>query len=216
MSEIVIFVPDKGETVRKRLLRDPEIDLVDAGERDTFTFHLGAFHTHFAYRRHPLRPQFLIPYRQFDEVVLLEKFNEAIRVMTTLGASDVQCTSFRTFERERGGSFRLPKPDVDVEAAATTEKKVASGYDYEQHGAGAPPRDPRPLTWPDEPGIASAVDAVLNNGARHVRISVSREHTTSRKFEAKLQAMKISLGAKAASERADRLLFEATFPVLDG
>ncbi|PJI95238.1 hypothetical protein [Luteimicrobium subarcticum] len=60
------------------------------------------------------------------------------------------------------------------------------------------------------------MDAALNNGARHVRISVSREHTTSRKVEAKLQAMKISLGAKAASERADRLLFEATFPATGG
>jgi hypothetical protein len=215
VSEIVIFVPDEGETVRRRLLRDPEIDLVDAAEHEKFSFHLGGFHTRLAYRRHPRRPDYLIPYREFDEVILLEKFNEAIRVMTTLGACDVKCTSFRSFDRTRAGRFGWRQNGVDVEATTESEKQVSSGYDYEQHGAGSAPRDPSPLRWPDEPGITSAVDSVLNNRAHSVRISVNREQTRSRNLEAKLKRLGIALGGTTGKEQADRLLFEATFPTLD-
>jgi hypothetical protein len=216
VSEIVVFGKDDGWSTWRKLLRDPEVEVVEAGEREKFSFHLGGFHTRMAYRRHPRRPDHLIPYREFDEVILLEKFNEAIRVMTTLGASDVKCTSFRSVDRAHKGILGWKQNGEQVEANAEVEKKVASGYDYEQHGAGSAPRDPSPLVWPDEPGITSAVDSVLNNRAHSVRISVNREQTQSRKLEAKLKSLGIALGGSSGKEQADRLLFEATFPALDG
>jgi hypothetical protein len=133
-----------------------------------------------------------------------------LRVLTELGASSINCSSYR--ERAKRLGVRVGKGDVGTEFKR--EKTRSSGFDYQYEGAGAAPTDPRPLRWPGEPGIEAAIVGVLRNGATSVRITVRRDDSVSTDAELPLRLKKfgIELGIHGARSQVDTLEFVAAFP----
>jgi len=210
MGEIVVFSADESWVGGQKLAADPAVDVESAERRGVYTFHRGQFRERLAYVRHPNNPTYLVPYSEFNEFVLLDKYNEALRVLTSLGASWVRCTSFRSTSRERGARIAIGR----AKFGGGAERRGKSQYDYEHSGVGRAPVDPRPLRWPGEPGMESAIDAVLRNGVDYVRITVNREQTALRDGEVPVRIKKlgVDLGVYSSSARVDTLEFEARFP----
>lgn len=120
---------------------------------------------------------FLVPFGVYDEWSLRDRYNEAIRIMNTLGASEITCETFREVAVRRGVRARLLRQGGEL----TQERIENSGFDFRHNGAGSTPRDPRPLRWPDEPGFSAAVSSVLENGATEVDINIrSNRHPRDR------------------------------------
>ncbi|GGD08670.1 hypothetical protein [Nocardioides daphniae] len=154
---------------------------------------------------------FLIPFGQYDEWSLRDRYNEAIRIMNELGAATITCETFREVSAIRKAGGKLLKFG---NASAEQRKVENSGFDYKSLGTGSPPRDPRPLRWPDEPGFSAAVNSVLNNGATQVTISIksNRSHSVDSGLGLSLKKFGFDLGASSQKSAATSLRIEANFP----
>lgn len=154
---------------------------------------------------------FLIPFGQYDDWSLRDRYNEAIRIMNVLGACSITCETFREASAMRKAGIRLFKKG---NGSIEQQKVENSGFDYKANGAGSPPRDPRPLRWPDEPGFEAAVNSVLSNGATHLIISVksNRTHSVDSGLGLSLKSYGFDLGANAQRAGATSLRIEAHFP----
>ncbi len=164
MSQLVAFYTDLA-LPRAETTGVSQLEIADS---EKYRFPLGSATPRVVYVRHPKDPQLLIPFAAFDAYVLQDKYNEALRIVTELGASEVICRSLRgeSVEAEAGIGIK----GLSLSGGA----KQSSGTDisYEQRGQGGPPRDPGPLRWPDEPAFEAARAAVLWNGATEVMITV--------------------------------------------
>ncbi len=153
---------------------------------------------------------FLVPFGDYDEWSLRDRYNEAIRIMNTLGASTITCETFgeRTVRR-RFGMRALGR------GAEVTQQRIEnSGFDFHHDGAGSAPRDPRPLRWPDEPGFAAAVSSVLDNGANSVVINIksNRTHAVDGTLGVQLKKVGFDLGGGTERSGATSLHIRASFP----
>ena len=158
---------------------------------------------------------FLVPFGEFDEWSLRDRYNEAIRIMNTLGASEINCETFREVSVRRGLRARIRGgPGSGGKASFTQERVDNSGFDFRHIGAGGEPRDPRPLRWPDEPGFAAAVSSVLENRATEIDINIksSGSHSVDSALGVKLQGFGFELGGGSQKSGATRLRIHATFP----
>jgi hypothetical protein len=171
----------------------------------------GAVRTSLVYVRVPSEAgPFLVPFGEYDAWSLRDRYNEAIRIMNTLGASEITCETFgevavrrgvRAKIRGRGGEF-------------TQQRIENSGFDFRHTGAGSAPRDPRPLRWPDEPGFAAAVSSVLENGASEVVINIrsNRTHAVDGSLGIELKKLGFDLGGGAERSGTTSLHIRAGFP----
>ncbi len=67
--------------------------------------------------------QFLVPFGEYDEWSLRDRYNEAIRIMNTLGASSISCESFREVRKRR--RFRVTLAGRGpVDTAADREQRL--------------------------------------------------------------------------------------------
>ena len=89
----------------------------------------------------------------YDDWSLRDRYNEAIRIMNTLGAASITCETFGEVAVRRGLRAKVPGRGGEL----TQQRLENSGFDFRHDGAGSAPRDPRPLRWPDEPGFSAAV-----------------------------------------------------------
>ena len=210
MSDLVIFAPGEDWASKAKLEEEPAVDLEPVEARARYIFHRGHFQTRLAYVRHPHYPTYLVPYNEFNEFVLVDKYNEVLRVMSALGACAVDCTSYRA--RSRGRNIRALVRGNGFRGGR--EARSSSTVDYHHEGTGSPARDPRPLRWPGEPGIESAIDAVLQNHATIVRITISREAhlSTNGDITRTLKKMGVDLGLGMGNSQVDTSKFEALFP----
>lgn len=153
---------------------------------------------------------FLVPFGAYDDWSLRDRYNEAIRIMNTLGASEITCESFGESTVRRGLKAKVLRQSVE----ATQERIENSGFDFRHSGAGSEPRDPRPLRWPDEPGFSAAVSSVLDNGAKSVDIKIrsSRTHSVEGSIGIELKSFGFDLGGSTQSSGATTLSIHATFP----
>jgi len=153
---------------------------------------------------------FLVPFGAYDEWSLRDRYNEAIRIMNTLGASGITCETFGETKVHRGFRAKV----LRQRAEATQERIQNSGFDFRHSGAGSAPRDPRPLRWPDEPGFSAAVSSVLENGAESVEINIrsSRTHSVEGALGIKLKTFGFDLGGSTQQSGATTLSIRATFP----
>lgn len=153
---------------------------------------------------------FLIPFGEYDDWSLRDRYNEAIRIMNTLGAATITCDSFREKRSRRGIRARVLSRGGSVQQ----QRVMNSGFDFQHTGAGGAPRDPRPLRWPDEPGFAAAVSSVLENGATEVEINIksSRTHAVDGEFGLQLKRVGFDLGGGVEHSDATSLHIRATFP----
>lgn len=136
----------------------------------------GAVRTSLVYVQVPSEAgPFLVPFGEYDEWSLRDRYNEAIRIMNTLGASTITCETYREVNVRRG-----IRGKVFTRGAKLVQQRVEnSGFDFRHSGAGSAPRNPEPLRWPDEPGFAAAVSSVLENAATEVSINIKSNRTHS-------------------------------------
>ena len=171
----------------------------------------GAIRTRLVYVRVPAEPgPFLVPFGDYDDWSLRDRYNEAIRIMNTLGAATITCETFREVTLKRGLRARITRHGGEV-----TQRRVEnSGFDFRHVGAGSLPRDPRPLRWPEEPGFAAAVSSVLENAATEVdlRISSSRSHAIDGTLAIELKSVGFKLGGERERTGVTTLHIFASFP----
>ncbi len=153
---------------------------------------------------------FLVPFGEYDEWSLRDRYNEAIRIMNTLGASEISCETFREVAVRRGVRARF----LGRGGGLTQQRLENSGFDFRHNGAGGAPRDPRPLRWPDEPGFSAAVTSVLENRATEVDINIrsNRTHATDGTLGVQLKKFGFDLGGGTQHSGATSLHIRASFP----
>lgn len=153
---------------------------------------------------------FLVPFGEYDDWSLRDRYNEAIRIMNTLGASAITCETYGEVTVKRGVRARIFGRGAEL----TQQRIENSGFDFRHEGAGSAPRDPRPLRWPDEPGFAAAVFSVLENGATDVVINIksNRTHAIDGSLGIQLKQVGFDLGGMTQHSGATSLHIRASFP----
>jgi hypothetical protein len=153
---------------------------------------------------------FLVPFGEYDDWSLRDRYNEAIRIMNTLGASAITCETYREVAVRRGVRARFLGRGAEI----TQQRLENSGFDFRHDGAGSAPRDPRPLRWPDEPGFSAAVTSVLENGAKEVVINIrsNRTHAIDGSLGVQLKKLGFDLGGMTQRSGATSLHIRAAFP----
>ena len=153
---------------------------------------------------------FLVPFGEYDDWSLRDRYNEAIRIMNTLGASAITCETYGEVAVKRGVRARLLGKGGEL----TQQRIENSGFDFRHNGAGSAPRDPRPLRWPDEPGFSAAVSSVLENGATEVVINIksNRTHAIDGALGLELKKVGLDLGGLTQRSGATSLHIGASFP----
>lgn len=152
----------------------------------------------------------LVPFGDYDEWSLRDRYNEAIRIMNTLGASSISCQTFREVTKRRGLTLRIK----DKGPAVEQQRVENSGFDFHHSGTGSLARDPRPLRWADEPGFAAAVSSVLENQATKVEINIRshRKYSVDGSLGVRLKKLGFHLGGSTGSSGATTLHISAEFP----
>jgi hypothetical protein len=170
----------------------------------------GVIRASLVYVHVPSERGLLVPFGTYDEWSLRDRYNEALRIMSTLGAATVTCEAFREIAIRRGVRARLLGRGGEL----TQQRLENSGFDYRHNGTGSAARDPRPLRWPDEPGFAAAVANVLDNGVTDVDINIrsNRTHAVDGALGVQLKTFGFDLGGEAQSAGATSLHIHATFP----
>lgn len=153
---------------------------------------------------------FLVPFGEYDDWSLRDRYNEAIRIMNTLGASAITCETYGEITARRGVRAKVFGRGGEL----TQERIENSGFDFRHSGAGSAPRDPRPLRWPDEPGFSAAVSSVLENGATEVVINIrsNRTYAIDGALGVELKKIGFELGGHAQNSGATSLHIRASFP----
>ena len=153
---------------------------------------------------------FLVPFGEYDEWSLRDRYNEAIRIMNTLGASEITCETYGEATVRRSARARVMGRGGEL----TQQRIENSGFDFRHSGAGSAPRDPRPLRWPNEPGFAAAVSSVLENGATEVVINIrsNRTHAVDGDLGVDLKKIGFDLGGQVQRSGATSLHIRASFP----
>lgn len=151
----------------------------------------------------------LVPFGQYDDWSLRDRYNEAIRIMNTLGAATITCETFGESTVRRGLRARFR-----VKAGEIAQQRIKnSGFDFRHVGTGSAPRDPRPLRWPDEPGFSAAVASVLDNSATEVEINIrsNRAYSINGSLGLQLSKLGFDLGGGTEHSGATTLHIGATF-----
>ena len=171
----------------------------------------GAIRTSLVYVRVPSDAgPFLVPFGEYDDWSLRDRYNEAIRIMNTLGASAITCETYGEVAVRRGVRAKVLGRGGEL----TQQRIENSGFDFRHNGAGSAPRDPRPLRWPDEPGFSAAVSSVLENGATEVVINIrsNRTHAIDGALGVELKKIGFDLGGLTQHSGATSLHIRASFP----
>lgn len=207
MSQLVAYYEEKPRTLKGQV-EIHQRPLADAAGVRCIE---GAVRSSVVYVQVPSEAgPFLVPFGEYDDWSLRDRYNEAIRIMNTLGASEITCETFGEVAVRRG-----LRAKIKGHGGAVTQQRIQnSGFDFKHSGAGSAPRDPRPLRWPDEPGFAAAVSSVLDNAATEVVINIrsNRTHATDGALGAELEGVGFDLGGGSQRSAATSLHIRATFP----
>jgi hypothetical protein len=152
----------------------------------------------------------LVPFGQYDDWSPRDRYNEAIRIMSSLGAFAITCETSGEVVARRG-----VRNKVFGRGGELRQKRIENGgFDFRQAGAGSAPRDPRPLRWPDEPGFSAAVTSVLENAATEVIINIrsNRTYAIDGALGVKLKKRGFDLDGGTRRSAATSLHISASFP----
>lgn len=177
---------------------------------DEFTFGNEPTISKVVYVRHPRIKSRVVPYGQYDSLVMTDKFNEALRIVQTLGAHTVVTRSFRGDLSRLALKGRLPQGTASAEVSKSTREEIA----FEQLGTGGPAVDPGDSVYPHEAGFEAARRAVLLNGAMHVAINIESQSAfrVDSDIATLLRKAGFSLGATAERAQVRLLRLDAYFP----
>lgn len=166
------------------------------------------------YVKHPRIPKRLVPCGQYDRLAMTDKFNEALRIVQTLGAFRVITRSFRGDVSKASLWGMLPASVTTLGPSVELGKSEGDEITFEQLGTGGDPVDPGESAYPDEAGFEAARRAVMLNGARHVTISIESQSAfrVDSDIAVRLERVGFSLGANAERAQVRMLKLEAYFP----
>lgn len=207
MSQLVAFYDESPVELKGQV----EIEQSPIASATSLRSVEGVLRTKLVYVRVPSEPgPFLVPFGEYDDWSLRDRYNEAIRIMNTLGASAITCETYGEVTVRRGLRARLFGRGGDL----TQQRIENSGFDFRHSGAGSAPRDPRPLRWAHEPGFSAAVSSVLENGATEVGINIrsNRTHSVEGTLGIQLKKFGFELGGITQSSGATTLHIHANFP----
>lgn len=207
MSQLVAYFDDEPVQLKDQV----ELQQVPISSASGSRSVEGAIRTSLVYVCVPSEAgPFLVPFGEYDDWSLRDRYNEAIRIMNTLGASAVSCETYREVVVRRGVRAKLLARGGEL----AQQRIENSGFDFRHNGAGSAPRDPRPLRWPDEPGFAAAVSSVLENRATEVVINIrsNRTHAIDGVLGIKLKKLGFELSGLAQHSGATSLHIRASFP----
>jgi len=206
LSELVAYYGENPIEVKGNIEIDQEPISSAARSRSIE----GATRTSLVYVRAPSEAGLLIPFGDYDDWSLRDRYNEAIRIMNSLGASSIRCEAYREVAVRRGFRAKV----LGRGGAKLTQQRIEnSGFDFRHDGAGSAPRDPRPLRWPDEPGFSAAVTSVLENGSTELDIHIrsNRSHAIDGTLGIKLKGFGFDLGGMTQHSGATSLHIGASF-----
>jgi hypothetical protein len=161
------------------------------------------------YVRHPLHPRDLIAFADYDERLAQDRYEEALRVFTSLGAARIVATSHRQNTRRMAGRFKIRGHGVDVSRVKDAAWSVA----FDQEGDGGPPIDPRPLRLPGVPGLEQVCEAVLHNAAKKGKIHITKSAAlgVDGDLAIKLKKAGFKLGVSGSKMMVTEFVIEAAF-----
>jgi hypothetical protein len=81
---------------------------------------------------------FLVPFGEYDAWSLRDRYNEAIRIMNTLGASEITCETYGQVAVRRALRARVLRRGAEF----AQQRIQNSGFDFTTPGLGAPPEIP--------------------------------------------------------------------------
>jgi len=161
------------------------------------------------YVRHPIDHRELIPFADYDEKLAQDRYNEALRVFTQLGAARIVAASRRQTTKQVVGRLGIRRLGADVGVG----KDATWSLTFDQEGDGGVPTDPRPLRFRDEPMLDAVCDGVLNLGVRKGRIQITRSSTLGVDGELGLRLKKagFKLGVSGTKATVTEFVIEAAF-----
>lgn len=130
-------------------------------------------------------------------------------MFTALGAARIVATSNRA---EQGGrSLRVKALSSGLHIRHG--KGSSSSVEVDQRGTGGTAIDPRPLRYPEEPGLEAACEAVLRLGAQHctIKIEQTSQYGVDGELGIRLRKAGFGLGASAARTQTSVFTIDAVF-----
>jgi hypothetical protein len=136
----------------------------------------------------------LIAFADYDERLAQDRYEEALRVFTSLGAARIVATSHRQTTRRARGKIWLMSHGVAVAGV----KDAAWSLAFNQEGDGGPPIDPRPLRFRDVPGLEQVCEGVLHNGWKKGRIQITKSATLGVDGDLAIKLMRAGFDSSSA------------------
>src|SRR6476659_539314 len=132
MSQLVAFYDDKPVELRGQVEIHQEPIAAASSSRSVD----GAVWTSLVYVRVPSEAgPVLVPFGEYDDWSLRDRYNEAIRIMNTLGASDITCETYGEIAVRRGVRAKVLGRGGEL----TQQRIENSGFDFRHSGAGSVP-----------------------------------------------------------------------------
>lgn len=211
MASLVSFYEDEplvSPDSEKRLIIDQR-PIRDAGD-----FELGYPEPGVAYVRHPQSARRLLPLMSYHSHILVEKTNEAIAILTSLGASQIDLYHSTKISSQARADIELIFGMFGLGGEKTTREDTR--VIYHAKGLGAKPRALPPLLWLDEPGWRGIVDGRLYSNLTEFSLSFTYEHRGGVTAELAAQVKRFGLRAGGEFHRSHNVAFnlEGTFPRL--
>jgi hypothetical protein len=198
---------------RKKPDNAPDIYVEQVAVDQAHAFELGYPEVGVAYVRHPVRATRLIPLASYHPTIMVEKVNDAITMLTALGAAEIELGYSNEVSNEVRADLELLFGLVKIGGEATKEEKV--NLVYHAKGTGAPPRALPPLTWLDEPGWRGIIDGRLHAGLHEFQLGFTFDHLSGVDTELSAAVKKFGLSIGGDFRRAHKAAFElrGSFPV---
>lgn len=154
----------------------------------------------------------LVPFGQYDAWSLRQRFEEALRVMNTLGACEIECATYSA--RRNAVAARVGVGPMAGWGKVT--RTQSTDFDYSFSGTGAAPRDPGPIRWSNIPGLDAAKQSVLLNGGRRVEITIESESefAADSDLARRLKSSGLVLGLEGRTQAKTLLRIKAEFPAV--
>lgn len=161
------------------------------------------------YVRHPLNSNELIAFADYDERLAQDRYEEALRVFTSLGAARIVATSHRQTTRRLAGRLSLLRHDTSF----VQTKDAAWSLAFNQEGDGGPAVDPRPLRFRDVPGLEQVCEGVLHCGWKKGRIQITKSAKlgVDGDLAIKLKRAGFRLGVSGSKVMVTEFVIEAAF-----
>ncbi len=184
------------------------VELLPMDRSNEFVLH-GPTAAGIIYVTHPLDPRELVAFADYDERLAQDRYEEALRVFTSLGAARIVATAHRQSTKQAGGRVSIAGNGFAVSGG----KDAAWSLAFNQEGDGGPPIDPRPLRFRDVPGLEQVCDGVLHNGWKKgsIRITRSASLGIDGDLAGTLKKAGFKLGVSGAKVMVNEFVIEAAF-----